>query len=141
MKAKEYCGEDKECADLGTRWTTIFLMNAILLLIISVNMIFVAVGAFKPVFRCIGAWSACVICPAHLAIIIVSFIIRFSHSGRACSLSLEATNWPSADPLDSNDFWTFKKDAQLILGILIIQISCCCCCCLTGCAPISPSPN
>lgn len=95
-------------------------MNGVMLLIIAVNMIFVAVGAYKPVFRCIGAWYSCLICPANFTIIIASFFIRLSPAGQVCALSIKATNWPSVNLEDTNGNWTYARDAMLILGILII---------------------
>jgi len=56
-------------------------MNGILLLLIVLNMICIGVGAYKPVLRFIGAWTASVLCLAHFIIIIISFAIRFSDSG------------------------------------------------------------
>lgn len=129
---------DADCQKLGSRWSVIFILNGILLLLVLLNMCCVGVGAYVPIFRCLGACCAPWCCCAHFAIIVMTGVFRFSLYGRLCALSKGATNWTSKDDAPDDD-WTYEKDGQLILALWILQILSFVCCCGVSCLPLRPS--
>lgn len=136
--SKTDCSKDKKCLYKGSQWSTIYLANGILLLLIALNMICVGVGSYKAMPRLIGAWVAQILCCAHFAIIIVTAVFRFSIAGRLCAMNNVWTSAPSSDADDVSDAWTMKKDGSLILALWILQLLFCCCCCGAGMAPMAP---
>jgi hypothetical protein len=132
------CLGDIDCGMAGSRWSHIFLMQGLLFLFIMLNFGCIAVGAYKPVFRLIGAWCASCLCCAHFGIIIATAVYRFRAVGKMCALSEQWTNF-SSDIEDTDDTWTYKSDGALILAIWIIQLLTFCCCCCAGSMPLRPS--
>lgn len=145
-------------------WSTIYILNGILLLCIMLNMVCVAIGAYKPMLRMIGAWCGNCLCCIQLIFVILTAAWRFSAWGNLCAM----TNYTTVNPCGSiecvaevtadyvaeygtdykamNDaikedaeVWTYQKDGSLITGIWVVQLLCCCCMCCAATWPLRPS--
>jgi len=122
---------DRDCLNEGSRWSHAFFANAIVTLLITVNMICVCIGAKVPFSRLIASICAFCLCCAHFPIIITTAVYRFRPYGMYCALSERNTYFADTDS-DSTDDWTYAKDGALLLALWIIQLLCCCCCCGVG---------
>ena len=69
---------DEDCRKAGTQWSVVYTMQGSLMVLLLVNMIIVAVGAYKAPARLIGGLCGCCLCCIHLIWIIVTAVIRFS---------------------------------------------------------------
>ena len=76
----------------GSRWSSIYAMNGVLMLFIFFNMICVGIGAFNATSRFLGACCAPILCFAHFGMIIATGVFRFSDYGKLCALSKLYTN-------------------------------------------------
>ena len=115
------------------------------MVLLIINMIIVAVGAYKAPARLVGGLCGCCLCCLHLIWIIVTAVIRFSAKSELCALVTFPTNYTGVEErgggykeMTSNDDWTYEKDAALILALWILQLLCCCCCCGAAVQPMSP---
>ena len=138
--AISYAGEDYKA---GTMWSVAFAFNGFLMLAILLNFVCVCLGAYKAIFRMIGALCACCICCVHLIAIIVTAITRFNLHAQLCALNPTPTNYVGKDEMPpTTDLWTYEKDGALILALWLIQLLCCCCsCCGAAIYPISAKPG
>jgi hypothetical protein len=75
------CLKDKSCRDFGSNWSSVFFVNAVMMLAIVANMVCIGYGACKPKCRIVGGWCAALLCVAHLAILIVTAFYRFKAMG------------------------------------------------------------
>ena len=127
----------------GTMWSVAFAFNGFLFVAIFVNFICVCAGAYKAIFRMLGALCACCLCCVHLIAIIVTAITRFNLHAQLCALNPTPTNYVGKDEKPpTTDLWTYEKDGALILAFWILQLFCCCCtCCGAAVYPISAKPG
>ena len=135
------CDGDKECWRKGSEWSTLFIVNGLLWLFMALNMACVAVGAYKPMFRFIGACVACPLYCFHFAMLIVTGIFRFRAAGALCALDESPNNYEELDKNKQpqfNDSWTYKKDGELIMAIWIIALICGGCCISLACGALKP---
>ena len=130
---------DSDCQKLGSRWSQIYIVNGVILLLIILNMCCVAIGAYHPVFRCLGAVCAACFCCSQFGMIVATGVFRFSLYGRLCALSKRPTNWTSETELD--DDWTYEKDGNLILALWILQLLGFVACCAVACMPLRRMPE
>jgi hypothetical protein len=135
-----YAGEDYKA---GTMWSVAFAFNGFLFVAILVNFLCVCAGAYKAIFRMLGALCACCLCCVHLIAIIVTAITRFNLPAQLCALNPTPTNYIGKDDMPpATDLWTYEKDGALILALWILQLLCCCCtCCGSAIYPISAKPG
>ena len=127
---------DKDCQDLGSQWSVVFICNAVIMLLLIINFTCVCFGSRIVMCRLLAAWFACCICCAHFPIIITTAVFRFRPQGALCALSTANTYFADDESMPTDD-WTYEKDGSLILALWIIQLLCCCCCCGAG-ATASP---
>ena len=108
-------------------------MNAIVTLLIVVNMCCVCPGAKIPFARMCAAFCALGVCCCHFLVIIMTAVLRFRPYGQYCALSKRPTNFTGPELEDEvNDDWTYAKDGTLILALWVIQLLTFFCCCLVG---------
>jgi len=69
---------DEDCRKAGTQWSVVYTMQGSLMVLLIINMIIVAVGAYKAPARLVGGLCGCCLCCIHLIWIIVTAVIRFS---------------------------------------------------------------
>ena len=127
---------DKDCRDLGSQWSVVYICNAVIMTAMLINFVCVCVGSRVAIARLLGAWFACCICCAHFPIIITTAVLRFRPQGMLCALS-EANTYFVDDETKPTDQWTYTSDGSLILALWIMQLLCCCCCCGAGSTPPS----
>ena len=120
----------------GTKYSHVFLVNALLMTFFFINMIMVVVGAHKLMVRLIAGYCAIALCIAHFCTLIATAVYRFRAVGRLCTYVDQPSNAPNDKPEDLNDDWTLKKDASLILALWIIQLLGCCSCLATALNPL-----
>ena len=111
---------DSECRDAGSRWSHAFIANSLITLIITLNMICVAIGGSVPLCRCFAAFCAFCVCFAHVPIIVMTAVYRFGPFGRLCALSKRPTFMASSDDAFSTDEWTYSMDGSLLLALWIL---------------------
>merc|ERR1712014_387818 len=74
--AIDECDGDEDCMKRGTQWSAIFAVGGVLYLCLTINMIFVGIGAWKAWARFIGACCACPMWCFNFAMIIVTATFR-----------------------------------------------------------------
>ena len=136
---QESCDGDEDCLKAGSRWSHVFLANGILMAVIALNMVCVAVGAYKATIRTVAAYFAVCIYCAHFGTIVATGVYRFRPIGMACAMSEKATNAPTENVVDINDDWTYKKDGTLLLALFIVQLVTCQGCCIAAVFPLRSS--
>ena len=62
----------------GCRWSVIYTLNGITLILISFNMILYVVGAMKMTFRLVASLCGCCLCCVNFAAIIVTGVFRLN---------------------------------------------------------------
>ncbi len=97
-------------------------------MLIALNMVCACIGTKKAVARIIASLCACLLCCAHVGIIITTAVFRFRPQGQLCALSIAPTQYSADKDEDASDAWTYEKDGALLLALWIIQLLCCCCC-------------
>jgi len=56
---------DKDCQELGSQWSVVFLCNAVIMLLLIINFTCACFGSRIAMCRFLAAWFACCICCAH----------------------------------------------------------------------------
>ena len=124
-KAYEYAKDLKDCGEdckTGTKWSEVFIGNAAILLMVTINMCCVCVGAYKPLVRLLAGVCAICTCCAQFGMVIASLVYRLNGMGQLCALSNYATNIPTTDPAEVNDDLTYSSDGTIILALVIVQL-------------------
>ena len=122
-----------KCMDgYGSRWSSIYSMNGLLMLLMLLNMCCVCVGAWKATFRMLGALCGSLLCCLHCIVLIIFPVYRLSIRSKLCALSEAPTNYLGKDvePL-FDDMWSYKKDSALMIALWTFQLLCCCCRCFS----------
>ena len=76
---------------MGCRWSVIYAFNSILMMLITINGIFMVWGAWNYKARLISGCLCSILGCVDLAAIIVTFVFRFNQVGRLAALSLTAS--------------------------------------------------
>lgn len=121
---------DKSCGQMGSGWSHIILANAILMILLFCNLGCIIMGRIRAKWRLLGAYAGFALALAHFGILIAAAIYRFRPQGALCSLDLTLTDFPTSNPKDSGDSWSFEKDGSLILALWVLQIIGAPMCCL-----------
>ena len=79
---------DKECRELGNRWSIIYEFCGFTLMLLAVNGIAQAIGAYSFHARAIAACCGCLLGCVNFAAIITTCVFRFNIMGRYSTLSL-----------------------------------------------------
>ena len=120
---------DDDCMKRGTQWSTVMLMNGLMMIFIFFNLSCVIMGRIKAYFRVVAAYAGFIIFLTNLAILSVTGYLRYRPTGALCSLYTENSNVPTTNKDDVDDAWTFEKDGGLIIGLWLVQavlmIPCC----------------
>ena len=122
-------GCDDDCMKRGTQWSTVMLMNGLMMIFIFFNLGCVLMGRIKAYFRVVAAYAGFIIFLTNLAVLSVTGYLRYRPQGALCSLYTANSNAPTTNKDDADDAWTFEKDGGLILGLWLVQavfmIPCC----------------
>ena len=111
---------DADCMKQGSNWSTVYLVNGILMILIFFNLGCIIMGRIRPKWRLLASYTGFALALAHLGIIVTTAIYRFNSAGALCALRTSATNVPTTNGSDSNDDWTYEKDGSLILALWIL---------------------
>ena len=87
----DFCGDNIECNESGTNWTIVWTWNAACVLIMVVNLIFMAIGAVWWYPRLIGCFANSCLVICHLIALVMLFAARWSPGGRNCSYNLSTS--------------------------------------------------
>ena len=87
---QDNCGNDLNCYAKGCRWSVIFELCGITLLMIMINSIIQGVGAFSIHFRGLGSCLGCLLCCTNFAAIVTTAIFRFNAYGSLAAESIMA---------------------------------------------------
>ena len=134
-------GQERGNCEGGTRWTTVFTYNAIVLLLMSLNFVMMTFGAFYWTPRYIGTISNCFCSCFHIAGWATALGYGLSPMGRWCAMNIIGNQYNGgASLLDSmgdpskyfSDESSYKKDQIFLLVCGAIQLAfwvvqCCCC--------------
>ena len=99
------------------------MLNGIILILLFLAYVLIAIGSGSFHARLIGACLNCWVSVAHVGAILVTGFYIFSPAGRLAA-NCKDNSFYGGDLKDSEpmgDDWTFKKDADLIMGIWICQ--------------------
>ena len=110
---------DAECWKKGSRWSLVYLLNALVVLLLMISMVLICIGTRHPKLRIISSYLASIICLFHSVVLILTAVFRFRPQGMLCALNEQPTYWSSDDEHPTNE-WNYKKDSQLILALWII---------------------
>ena len=83
---------DKDCRDRGSQWSTVIFFNSVILVAILLNMICIGFGSIMPTCRLVGAYFASIFCLLHLAVIVMSAVLRYNSMGMLCAMSSGPTD-------------------------------------------------
>ena len=123
----DICGDDIGCSERGTNWTIVWTLNAAWMLIMAVNLILMAIGAFWWYPRVIGCLANSCFAICHLVAVAFLFAARWSPGGRHCSYNLSTSTYKTggnnSGAIDQSDWFdkpTYQDDASLMLILSII---------------------
>ena len=68
---------DAECWKKGSRWSIVYLLNALVIFFLMISMIFICLGTKYPRFRVISSYLATLICLFHSVVLILTAVFRF----------------------------------------------------------------
>ena len=121
------CGDDIGCNERGTNWTIVWTWNAAWLLIMAVNLIVMAIGAFWWYPRLVGCFANSCFAICHLVALAGLFAARWSPGGRHCSYNLSTSTYDSggnnSGAINEHDWFdqpTYQDDASLMLALSVI---------------------
>lgn len=141
LNYEESCKDKElECAQKGTDWSGAWRFNAFIMITQGMNFILLAVGAYWFYPRCIGTFcNLCLGC-CHLGAWIACLAARYSPPGELCAVNISPNQLENGGTW--SDDWTYKKDAELLGALGIIQsilfcVQCCGCCWPLFCLPIA----
>jgi hypothetical protein len=72
---------DEDCQKLGTQWSTAFMLNAIVMTLLTLNFLCTCISLKSTVFRFTASICACAICCFHIATILTTAVFRFRPQG------------------------------------------------------------
>ena len=125
--------EDPESCTQGSLWSIIYRANGSILFLYSCAMVIIVVGMTKPLIRCVGVTLMPILGLCPFGILVASLVYRYRHIGMLCALSDMPTNFVSWSSYD--DTWTYRKDAERIASLLLLQSLTQCMCCTLGMTP------
>ena len=131
----------------GCRWSIIYTLNGITLLLLAVNGILQMMGAMMLVARILGGCCCCLLSCTNFAAIIVTGVFRFNWIGSVAALSNVGSEYSGGEwsidnctpPPNSDDNWTsggkcppltgrtYAEEADWIIGLWVIQMVWCYC--------------
>lgn len=115
-----FCDDDCVHVD-GTRWSVIFTLNGVSLILLSFAFTLIAVGSRVFYARLLGVCLNCLTSCLHFAAIVVTAVYRFDNKGRLAMNCLDASTFEGeGEPL--SDSWTFQKDGELITTLWACQL-------------------
>ena len=134
---------DEECRKLGNRWSIIYEFCGFTLMLLAVNGIAQAIGAYNFHARAIAACCGCLLGCVNFAAIITTCVFRFNIMGRYSTLSLMPSQYDQ--PFDHSvktktmimsslsDNHTYESDGHLIMLLWVGQLFLCCLnCCISA---------
>ena len=128
----DVCGYDLACYRQGTLWSFIWTYNAIWILIMGVNFIFLSMGAFWFWPRLIGTWLNCCFGCCHCSAISYLVVGVMGPYGRICSYNVSTSTYLGDIQQWDEDGMTYQNDHGLMLTLAMLQtilITAQCCCC------------
>ena len=125
----EHCGSDSHCLRSCTKWSSLFLANAIAILTLALLSMCLSMGAFLPEMRSQGTLFAKYALIFNFVLAMINIIHRFRPDGQLCSIYLGRTDIPTDQMSDMSDRHTYKSDGQLFVLLFISQLIATCCCC------------
>ena len=152
--AKEYRDEllpfdDDEVYD-GCRWSIIYILCGITLLLIAVNALLQLLGTWNHKARAVSSCFASVLTCLNLCAIVTTGVFRFNTIGKWAALSLTPSKYDQPFDLATktmvisslSDEHTYNSDGKLIAWLFIAQIAFCCThCCVTSYSAKPPAMN
>ena len=84
---------DTECMRAGIRWSTVYNMNAIVMLLITFQVMIMTIGICKMEARVFSCCCQCCFFIANLATIIVTAVYKFNDKGELASISMAGTKY------------------------------------------------
>lgn len=146
------CGvytEDPTC-QAQAQFSTIFIMNGLLLLFVTFNMCCVCCGSCMAFMRVCGAWCGSCLFITQIIMWLTTGSLRFSRFGELCAMNWTGTNYTygKAEDYDFDEAdlrtdhmrtWTYRKDARLITTLWVIQLFCCIPMCYAATKPVRPT--
>ena len=132
----EACGTDTSCGEDGNRFSVIYALCGVTMLLLAANSALMIVGGWSFHARGLAGCCGSLCCCLNFAAIITTGVFRYNNWGQ---LSALCENCPSKydDMVGSTIYFTDDRtiagDAALITGLWICQmIFCCTNCCHTG---------
>ena len=127
------CGAD--CQKSGTRWTLVYWLNGIVLLMLSTTYIVFTFGACLFWARFMGACINFFVSCIHIYAILMTAVFRLNIKGRLAANCNDPSHYEGQDQALS-DKWTFRTDSKLILSVWMIQFFLALIFCCLGSLPI-----
>ena len=146
-------GCDRDCIKNGCRWSVVYSLCGVTLILIAVNSALNFIGTWMYAFRALSNCCGLLLCLVNFSAIIVTAVFRFNTLGKLAALSNNPTKY------DDNGKWTFNDlgviktaplsddrnytdDASFIIAMWVCQmVFCCCNCCLMGYTSKPPDTN
>ena len=89
----DVCGLDMDCYRTGTSWTIIWMYNAVWVLIMGINFIMLAIGAFWFWPRYVGTVLNCCFGCCHCSAIMWMLSGVLGPAGRICSFNISTSTY------------------------------------------------
>ena len=99
----------------GTQWSTVYVFNGVLLILMCFNAILGSLGAFYYLARLLALVFNLLLTFVHLCAIITTCVFRFRALGKLCAISIHPTKKEDVS-------WTYENDAELIVILWSLQI-------------------
>ena len=134
----------EECFDGGSKWSVVWSLNAITVLMIAAANLLMMLGAYQFHARGLASCCLCLLGCVNLAAIITTGVFRFRTMGKLAALSTTAVNYNGVNDatktIDLNDDRTYESDGNMIMGLWIAALCLCCCNCFLGMV-MKPKPT
>lgn len=135
---EEWCDGDVNCLMSGTRWSSVWKTNSIVMLLHALNFTLLAFGGFWFYPRMLGTFFNWILLVCHFAAIGFALYSRYNPFGVWCSYN-EASNdaWaidnykdfgkPYASITQEHGRWitSYRADADLMVALAVMQSTLC----------------
>ena len=97
-QAIDYYGEleqdcDDDCMDQGSRWSIIYQLCFATCCLMTLDALFLCLGAFLFHCRALGGFCAFLLSCANIAAIVTTGVFRFNTMGKLAALSTQSTKY------------------------------------------------
>jgi hypothetical protein len=130
----EACGDDVSCYTVGNRWSVIYALCGVTMMLLAANSGLMILGAWSFHARGLAACCGSLCCCLNLAAIITTGVFRYNNLGALSALCTGPSKYDDSNGMATlSDDRTFESDAAVIVALWICQmIFCCTNCCHTA---------